>query len=189
MNDKLPKNVALGELYAKYSLFDAHAGNSLCCTASASSSSSRFHGNWVSVTVGVVTRVSPEWIFIELTDFMNEQFLYAIEKKQMEKMYLLILATVFYCRYHYFQYCRHRCTLRLNQKEKAIEQWNSFQNFCTQPHWKNCVARFRHSQLRTNFSGKLFACKFCFMHSWMSEWELNYVNRNWCDIVKWEYLK
>lgn len=57
----IPRNVALGELYAKYSLFDAHAGNSCCFIAppSASSSSSRFHGNCVSVTVGVVTLVSP----------------------------------------------------------------------------------------------------------------------------------
>lgn len=55
----LPKKVALGELYAKYSLFDAHAGNSLCCNPSASSSL-RFHGSWVSIAVGVVTRVSPK---------------------------------------------------------------------------------------------------------------------------------
>lgn len=41
----LPKNVALGELYAKYSLFDAHAGNSFCCTPRSASQSSRFHGN------------------------------------------------------------------------------------------------------------------------------------------------
>lgn len=56
----LPKNVALGELYAKYSLFDAHAGNSFCFIAPPSASpSSRFQGNWDSVAVGVVTLVSP----------------------------------------------------------------------------------------------------------------------------------
>lgn len=57
---KLPKKVALGELYAKYSLFDAHAGNSFCCKPSFVSSSLRFQGSWVSMAVGVVTRVSPK---------------------------------------------------------------------------------------------------------------------------------
>lgn len=57
--NELPKKVALGELYAKYSLFEAHAGNSFCCNPSVSSSL-RFQGNWVSIAVGVVTRVSPE---------------------------------------------------------------------------------------------------------------------------------
>lgn len=55
----LPRKVALGELYAKYSLFDAHAGNSFCCNPSVSSSF-RFQGSWVSIAVGVVTRVSPK---------------------------------------------------------------------------------------------------------------------------------
>lgn len=55
----LPKKVALGELYAMYSLFDAQPGNSFCLTAppSAPSSSPRFHGSCDSVAVGVVTRV------------------------------------------------------------------------------------------------------------------------------------
>lgn len=54
----LPKNVALGELYAKYSLFDAQAGNSFCFKAPPSpSSSSRFQGNCDSIAVGVVTRI------------------------------------------------------------------------------------------------------------------------------------
>lgn len=60
-NTILPKKVALGELYAKYSLFDAHAGNSFCFKAPPSpSSSTRFHGNCDSIAVGVVTRVSPD---------------------------------------------------------------------------------------------------------------------------------
>lgn len=61
--DALPRNVALGELYAMYSLLDAHAGNSFCLMAppSASFSSTRFHGSDDSMAVGVVTRVvSPE---------------------------------------------------------------------------------------------------------------------------------
>lgn len=58
-NQNIPKKVALGELYAKYSLFDAHAGNSFCCKPSVSSSF-RFQGSWVSIAVGVVTRVSPK---------------------------------------------------------------------------------------------------------------------------------
>lgn len=63
--DDLPKNVALGELYAKYSLFDAHAGNSFCLIAppSLSSSSPRFHGRTDSVAVGVATVESPVWNF------------------------------------------------------------------------------------------------------------------------------
>lgn len=51
----LPKNVALGELYARYSLLDAHAGNSFCFSTKPSSSW-RFHGSIVSVAVGVLGR-------------------------------------------------------------------------------------------------------------------------------------
>lgn len=53
----LPKNVALGELYARYSLLDAHAGNSFCFSTKPSSSC-RFHGNTDSVAVGVLGRLS-----------------------------------------------------------------------------------------------------------------------------------
>lgn len=52
----LPKKVADGELYAKYSLLEAHEGNSDCFRAVVPSASSRFHGNMVSVAVGVATR-------------------------------------------------------------------------------------------------------------------------------------
>lgn len=69
---KLPKKVALGELYAKYSLFEAHAGNSFCCNASASASS-RFQGNCLSMAVGVVTRVSPAKYLNEI-NFQNREF-------------------------------------------------------------------------------------------------------------------
>ncbi len=52
----IPKKVLVGELYAKYSLFVAHAGNSLCLTGeeSLSCSSSRFQG---SPSVGDVPEV------------------------------------------------------------------------------------------------------------------------------------
>lgn len=53
----LPKNVALGELYARYSLLDAHAGNSFCFSTKPSSSW-RFHGNTDSMAVGVLGRLS-----------------------------------------------------------------------------------------------------------------------------------
>lgn len=67
----IPKKVALGELYAKYSLFDAHAGNSFCFNAPplSSSSSSRFHGNCDSIAVGVVTLVFSPMKFV---NFKNE---------------------------------------------------------------------------------------------------------------------
>ena len=52
--DRRPRNVVLGELYARYSLFEAHAGNSLCCRGHSNSRSSRFHGRTDSVAVGVV---------------------------------------------------------------------------------------------------------------------------------------
>lgn len=57
----LPRKVALGELYVKYSLFLAQAGNSVCLMAplSSLSSSTRFQGKVDSVAVGVVTRFSP----------------------------------------------------------------------------------------------------------------------------------
>lgn len=53
--------MALGELYARYSLLEAHDGNSFCLTApfSSSLSSPRFQGNTDSIAVGVVTRYSP----------------------------------------------------------------------------------------------------------------------------------
>lgn len=52
----LPKKVADGELYARYSLLEHQAGNSLCFNGHVlSPSSSLFHGNMVSVAVGVVT--------------------------------------------------------------------------------------------------------------------------------------
>lgn len=55
---ELPKKVEDGELYAKYSLFEAHAGNSFCCRgADPSASSPRFQGNTLSVAVGVATRI------------------------------------------------------------------------------------------------------------------------------------
>lgn len=53
----LPKNVALGELYARYSLLDAHAGNSFCFSTRPSSSC-RFHGSTDSMAVGVLGRLS-----------------------------------------------------------------------------------------------------------------------------------
>lgn len=54
----VPKKVEDGELYAKYSLFDAQAGNSHCCKgAEPSASSPRFQGNTLSVAVGVATRI------------------------------------------------------------------------------------------------------------------------------------
>lgn len=74
MKKKLPRNVALGELYAKYSLLLLHAGNSFCCSPSASSSL-RFQGNWVSMAVGVVTRVSPveqQQIYTQIIQFAFE---------------------------------------------------------------------------------------------------------------------
>lgn len=110
--DKLPKNVALGELYAKYSLFDAHAGNSCCFIAppSAPSSSSRFHGNCVSVTVGVVTRVSPALI-MSIKLWMNWKKNGSLSRKI--NIYLRNLLTVFYCRYRDLQYCP-RWFLRLS---------------------------------------------------------------------------
>lgn len=53
--------MALGELYARYSLLEAQDGNSFCLTApfSSSLSSPRFQGNTDSIAVGVVTRYSP----------------------------------------------------------------------------------------------------------------------------------
>jgi len=55
-NSTVPKKVAEGELYARYSLLEHQAGNSLCFSGHVlSPSSSLFHGNTVSVAVGVVT--------------------------------------------------------------------------------------------------------------------------------------
>jgi hypothetical protein len=48
--------VAEGELYARYTLLEHQAGNLLCFSGHVLSSlSSLFHGNIVSVAVGVVT--------------------------------------------------------------------------------------------------------------------------------------
>lgn len=90
----LPRKVALGELYAKYSLFDAHAGNSFCCSPSASSSL-RFQGNWVSIAVGVVTRVSPEifncWTWTWKFAFCNDCDVCKMEKLvKMEQKFISI---------------------------------------------------------------------------------------------------
>nr|CAD7458061.1 unnamed protein product [Timema tahoe] len=72
----LPRKVADGELYARYSLLEHHAGNSLCFKGHVlSPSSSRFHGNIVSVAVSSTCLAGEDTEVNERFNFYSRELL------------------------------------------------------------------------------------------------------------------